>query len=86
MNRHRADALSLLAGLAFCGLGLAFLGGPDAVRLTAALSWPAVLVALSLGLLAGALSRRRARRRAVRQARREAQDSGARSSDTEFMQ
>lgn len=86
MSRHRADALSLLAGLAFCGLGLAFLGGPDTVRLTAALSWPVVLVALALGLLTGVASRRRASRRVRKQARREAQDSGANSSDTEFMQ
>lgn len=86
MSRHRADVLSLLTGLAFCGLGLAFLGGPDTVRLTAALSWPVVLAALGLGWLAGAAARGRARRRAAKQARRAAQASGVSSSDTEFMQ
>lgn len=65
MKRHTFDALSFIAGLAFAGIGLAFLLIPDLSNLVhtfrnaASWFWPMVLVVIGLAVIAPAVTRGR---------------------------
>ncbi|MGH9015192.1 MAG: hypothetical protein ACRDZ1_14850 [Acidimicrobiia bacterium] len=60
MQRHDLDPTSLVAGLLFAGLGLAFLlDGVGAVDLEVRWVGPALLIGLGVALLASARSPRR---------------------------
>ena len=57
MQRHDLDPTSLVAGLLFAGLGLAFLfDGIGALDLEVRWVWPALLIGLGVALLASARS------------------------------
>lgn len=54
MKRHVFDPISLVTGVLFAGLGIAFLtGNPPYGDSDPAWVWPAVIVALGLALLIG---------------------------------
>jgi hypothetical protein len=65
MKRHEPDWTSFIAGLTFCGIALAYLGGEITHR-SLELRWVAPILLIGLGLagLAGTLVR--ARRLSVR--------------------
>jgi hypothetical protein len=73
MQRHDLDAVSLVSGVVFTLVGVAFLiGRVDAARIDPSWFWPIAAILAGLVLV-------------VRLLRAQA-SSGSRSSDTEFMQ
>jgi uncharacterized membrane protein len=58
VNRHRLDPVSLVAGLLFTGLGVAFLAGNVTFsNMDLAWLWPLAVIALGVALLAGIRNR-----------------------------
>jgi hypothetical protein len=51
MRRHPLDPVSLVAGLAFTGIGLVFLLGDATLAVRLRWTWPILLVSLGVGIL-----------------------------------
>jgi cytochrome c-type biogenesis protein CcmH/NrfF len=58
MHRHRLDAVSLVFGLLFAGVGLLLLGGGPALVDRLQMAWVGPLVAIGLGVLILVAARR----------------------------
>ena len=61
MRRHPLDAVSLVSGLLFCGLGAIFLRGTDVTSWRWGVVWPVALTVVGAVMLLSLVSARRDR-------------------------